>query len=337
MLTELHCDHEQSTDEATWQHRLKRAFRTGDELAQYLELDWVPRGIEEDFGFALFCTREFASRIRKNDWNDPLLKQVWPDQQESQQVDGFVKDAVGELSTEVVPGLLHKYAGRVLLITTGACAIHCRYCFRRHYPYSEAPKSVHLWQPALDYIQADSSINEVILSGGDPLMIRDRVLASLVEKIEAIPHVDQLRIHTRLPIVLPQRVDEQLTAWLHGTRLSTWIVIHCNHAQEIDAEVRDSLQRLRMAGAVLLNQAVLLRGINADVDLQESLAHELIKNGVVPYYLHQLDPVAGAAHFEPEIAAGQTIIEQLRTRLPGFAVPRLVREVAGQPHKIVEA
>ncbi len=186
----------------------------------------------------MLVTSEFASRIEKRNWNDPLLKQVWPADEEAVEADGFKLDPVGDGNARVEAGLLHKYEARVLLIATGACAIHCRYCFRRHYPYSEEPKSTEQWEPAIEHIRSDKSIHEVILSGGDPLMLSDLKLSRLVEKIESIPHVERLRIHTRLPIVLPSRVDDSMLNWLESTRLSTWVVVHCNHRNEIDDEVR---------------------------------------------------------------------------------------------------
>jgi len=222
---------------------------------------------------------------------------------------------------------------RALLITTGACAVHCRYCFRRHFPYEEVPHSDAAWDAALGAIADDRSIREVILSGGDPLMLVDERLAKLTKKIEAISHVVRLRIHTRLPIMIPSRVTEKMLAWLTGGRLTPIVVIHANHAQELDDAVAQSLASLRQAGATLLNQAVLLRGINDTVAAQAALGERLIEIGVVPYYLHQLDRVSGAAHFEVPISEGLQLMQALRAELPGYAVPRYVQEVAGQPNK----
>jgi len=222
-----------------------------------------------------------------------------------------------------------------LLITTGACAIHCRYCFRRHFPYEEAPHSEAAWDRALASITADETIREVILSGGDPLMLVDERLASLTEKVAAIQHVTRLRIHTRLPIMIPSRVTDELLDWLTGSRLTPIVVVHANHAQELTDEVACGFARLLQAGVMLLNQAVLLRGVNDTVDAQAALSERLIEIGVTPYYLHQLDRVAGAAHFEVPIEEGREIIAALRRRLPGYAVPRYVQEVSGEASKIV--
>ena len=321
-----------------WQDGLRNAIRSSVELAEMLQLDMphesLSNGLSNDFGFPLFVTREFASRIRRGDWNDPLLQQVWVDQRESNVVPGYVSDPVGDREAEIAPGLLQKYHGRVLLISTGACAIHCRYCFRRHYPYSTAPKTLRDWQPALDRIAADPSIKEVILSGGDPLTIVDSTLALLVDKLDQIDHLERLRIHTRLPIVLPQRVDSKLLEWLSGTRLSKWVVLHTNHSQEIDDHVVDAISKLRTTGANLLNQAVLLRGINDTTEAQESLCKKLLQVSVLPYYLNQLDLVNGAAHFKTDIEVGRRIVHELSTRLPGYGVPRFVQEQSGKPNKI---
>jgi len=222
----------------------------------------------------------------------------------------------------VQPGILQKYHGRALLITTGACAVHCRYCFRRHFPYEEVPHSEAAWDAALTAIAEDRSIGEVILSGGDPLMLVDERLASLTKKIAAIPHVRRLRVHTRLPIMIPARVTEELLAWLTGGRLTPIMVIHANHAQELDNKVAQSLASLQQAGVVLLNQAVLLRGVNDSVAAQVALSERLIEIGVVPYYLHQLDRVTGTAHFEVPIAEGLKLMKEIRAQLPGYAVPR---------------
>ena len=224
-----------------------------------------------------------------------------------------------------------------LAITTGACAIHCRYCFRRHYPYSESPKSPDDWQPAIDRIAADRSIDEVILSGGDPLTLVDGHLAELAARIARVGHVHRLRIHTRLPIVIPQRVTDELLDWLRGTRLTPIVVVHANHPQEIDDATAAALSRLVDAGIVVLNQSVLLHGVNDNAEALIGLSRRLVDLRVMPYYLHQLDRVRGAAHFEVPISRGVELIELLRRALPGYAVPRYVQELAGEPHKRVLA
>ncbi len=222
-------------------------------------------------------------------------------------------------------------------MATGLCAIHCRYCFRRHFPYSEDQQGTHDWQPAIDYVASDPTIREVILSGGDPLSLGDARLAELVERLAEIPHVGRLRVHTRLPIVIHERVTTELVALLRATRLTTIVVVHVNHAQELDTATAAALARLVDAGIPLLNQSVLLAGVNDSVDALAALSQRLVELRVLPYYLHQLDPVAGAAHFKVDPARGRALIRQLRQRLSGYAVPRYVREVAGQSHKLVLA
>ncbi len=248
-------------------------------------------------------------------------------------IDGGLMDPVGDLDAQRLPGLLQKYAGRVLLVTTGACAVHCRYCFRRHYPYETAPKSLAAWQPAIDEIAADESISEVILSGGDPLTLKDSLLASLAERLAEIPHLRRLRVHTRLPLMIPERVNDELLDWLRGTRLAPVMVIHANHANELSGDAADAVQRIVAAGVPTLNQTVLLRGINDDLQTLAALSERLLDLGALPYYLHQLDRVAGALHFEVPIARGLELIASLRARLPGYAVPRYVQERAGEVSK----
>jgi len=234
----------------------------------------------------------------------------------------------------VVPGVLHKYHGRVLLMATGACAVHCRYCFRRHFPYAEANPVVDRWRQALDYIAGDDSIAEVILSGGDPLSMSDRRLADLTRRLDAIPHLRRLRLHTRLPIVLPERVNDELLDWLGATRLKTAVVVHANHANEIDSSVIAALSRLKASGAELLNQSVLLRGVNDSTEALMALSEKLFEAGVLPYYLHLLDKVQGAAHFEVEETAARCLMAELSRQVPGYLVPRLVREIPGAPGKV---
>lgn len=273
--------------------------------------------------------------MKPEDPFDPLLRQVWPLAEELAEVPGFTPDPVGDLAAAGEPGLLQKYAGRALLVTTGSCAVHCRYCFRRHFPYDETPRAIADWQPALDQIAADDSIEEVLLSGGDPLTLVDAKLSELVGRIAEIPHVRRLRVHTRLPIMIPARVTSELIAWLCGTRLTPILVVHANHPAELDESVATAVSRLHRAGTLLLNQSVLLRGVNDDVETLVQLSLQLIDLRVTPYYLHQLDRVAGAAHFEVPVETGRWLVGQLRVRLPGYAVPRYVTEVSGRPHKVV--
>ncbi len=318
-----------------WRDALRTAIRTSAELCELLDL---PRELAADAGdFPLLVPRSYVARMRPGDAADPLLRQVLPVAGEHLPVAGFVADPVGDLPAEQRPGLLHKYHGRVLLVLTGACAVNCRYCFRRHFPYATSTAGPRQWAPAMEAIAADDSIHEVILSGGDPLVLDDRLLGELVEAVERIEHVRRLRIHTRLPIVIPARVTEAFASLLGNTRLATVVVLHANHAHELDSTVAAAITPLTATGSLLLNQAVLLRGVNDSVEAQRELCQRLVDLRVMPYYLHQLDRVAGAAHFEVPVAAGVEIVQQLRTELPGYAVPRYVQEVAGEPNKRVLA
>ena len=316
---------------------MKDAVRDPEELCRLLDLpaEFAAAAQESARQFRLFVPRGFLSRMQPGDPLDPLLRQVLPLVEETVEVPGFSVDPVRDDLAERQPGLLHKYDGRVLLVTTGTCAIHCRYCFRRHFPYDEAPRSLADWQPAIDEIASDETVREVILSGGDPLTLVDSTLATLVDRIGQIPHLRRLRFHTRLPIVIPERVTGELVDLVRGSRLTPIIVLHANHANELDAHVADAITRLRDAGILLLNQAVLLAGINDSVEAQAALSERLVDLRVVPYYLHQLDRVAGAAHFEVPLDKGRQIIRELRDRLPGYAVPRYVAEVPGDGSKSI--
>lgn len=322
---------------SNWQKSLAEAIREPEELLSLLQLpvELLPAAQKASGLFPLRVTHSFVSRMKVADPADPLLLQVMPLHLElAEQPEDFSDDPVGDLNAMPIPGLLHKYQGRVLLITTAACAVHCRYCFRRHYPYQDAHNRPEFWQPALEYIQADKSIEEVILSGGDPLSLSYQRLGRLFEQLANIPHLKRLRIHSRYPVVLPERVDSDFLSLLASNRLQTVMVIHCNHAQEINDEVRHGLQLLANQGCTLLNQAVLLKGINDSVDAQLTLSKSLFEAGVLPYYLHQLDKVSGAAHFAVEPGEALKIESGLRQLLPGYLVPKLVTEQAGQPSKL---
>ncbi len=282
--------------------------------------------------FSLRAPAAWLARIEAGKLNDPLLRQIMPTAEELQDSARFSTDPVGDHEARPTPGLLHKYQGRVLLMTTGACAIHCRYCFRRHYPYENDNLLTQL-PAALDYIRADSSIHEVILSGGDPLSLSNTKLADLIQHIQAIPHIKRLRIHSRTPIALPARIDDGLIELLNSIKLQTVMVVHCNHPQELDAPVREALHALRHAGLTLLNQSVLLKGINDTVDSLAQLSEQLFSAGVLAYYLHQLDKVKGAAHFEVSDAEAIALHNALRQRLPGYLLPELVTEQAGAASK----
>lgn len=321
---------------STWQQALARAIRDPAELLALLDLP--PTLLDEAHlaarSFPLRVPHSYVVRMQKSDPADPLLRQVLPLRDELVRADGYSDDPVGDLSAMAKPGLLHKYPGRVLLVTTAACAIHCRYCFRRHFPYPEANPASSDWEATLDYIAKDTSVTEVIFSGGDPLSLDDHRLAVLADRLAAVPHIKRLRIHTRLPIVLPQRVVPALLGWLRNCPLQKVIVVHANHANEINAEVRAALQQLRQPDTILLNQSVLLAGVNdTPADLGD-LSERLFSTGVLPYYLHQLDRVQGARHFEVPDDRAIHLVSKLRENLPGYLVPRLVREVPGAGSKI---
>ena len=283
--------------------------------------------------FPLLVPRTYLARIRPGDPRDPLLLQVLPEERELDHPPEFMPDPLGEAYMARTCGLLRKYRGRALMVATGGCAVHCRFCFRRHFPYPQLPEVPRRWEPALNEIAADPSIREVILSGGDPLTLDDGLLAQLARRLAQIPHVRRLRLHSRVPIVIPQRVTDELLAWLRGTRLTPIVVVHINHPAEIDERVAVAMGRLADGGVPVLSQSVLLRRINDRIDVLAELFQRLVELRVMPYYLHQLDRVAGAAHFEVPESTGVKLIEQLRARLPGYAVPRYVRETPGQPNK----
>lgn len=283
--------------------------------------------------FPLRVPRGFVARMRHGDRHDPLLRQVLPLDDEDHIVPGFALDAVGDGTARAGHGVIRKYRGRTLLIATGSCAIHCRYCFRRHFPYDAETAATNGWADAIALIADDTTLDEVILSGGDPLSLSTSKLAQLTDALATIPHLQRLRIHTRLPVVLPERIDAALLAWLRRLPWPVTVVIHANHANEFDATVDAALARLRLAGATLLNQAVLLRGVNDSVDALADLSTRSFAAGVLPYYLHQLDRVSGAAHFEVADAQARILHAALAARLSGYLVPRLVREVAGDPGK----
>lgn len=319
-----------------WQQELARGIRNIHELLAALHLSphHIPHLDQSNPDFPLRVPRGYVGRMAKGNPDDPLLLQVLPLNQEHHIKEGFRLDPVSDLPAMMTPGLIHKYKGRVLLVTTGACAIHCRYCFRRHFPYSDTHANTHEWQDAIDYITSDKSITEVILSGGDPLTLSDQRLGSLTKRLANISHLKRLRIHTRLPVVLPERVDNGLMNWLRTIPFNIVMVIHANHPNEIDDEVRNALMKLSNAGITLLNQSVLLRGINNDSSTLTKLSEVLFDAGVLPYYLHMLDKVQGAAHFEVGDSEAQKIHRELLESLPGYLVPRLVREQAGSPFKL---
>ncbi|MCU0756627.1 MAG: EF-P beta-lysylation protein EpmB [Xanthomonadales bacterium] len=295
------------------------------------EADVARLGLDCSPDFPLRVPRAYLAKIRRGNPDDPLLLQVLARQLERQP--GGVDDPTGDGAARVGPGLLHKYQGRVLLVSTGACAIHCRYCFRRHYPYAEDHASSGQWSLAVAAIAADPSIREVILSGGDPLSLDTPKLAALTAQLARLPQLSRFRLHTRLPAVLPARVDAALIHWLEALPWRTRVVLHINHAREIGPDVAEAVAKLRAAGADVLNQSVLLKGVNDSVDALVELSEALDTARILPYYLHQLDPVQGAGHFDVADATARALHTAMQARLPGYLVPRLVREIPGQPGK----
>ncbi|CAL1239951.1 EF-P beta-lysylation protein EpmB [Candidatus Methylocalor cossyra] len=318
-----------------WRAELAEAFTDPAELLGFLGLEAAafPALREATGRFPFRVTRCYAARMKKGDPADPLLRQVLPLAAELAERPGFSADPVGDLRAVSLPGMLQKYHGRALLITTGACAIHCRYCFRREFPYGAQHLGQRAEREVLARIAGDRSLREIILSGGDPLVLGDESLGRLIGALAEIPHLQRLRLHTRLPLVLPSRVTAELVRVLTDTRLPTVVVVHANHPAEFDEAVREGLDRLRAAGLVLLNQSVLLRGVNDDPDTLIRLSEVLLAHGVLPYYLHLLDRVRGAGHFEVPEERARELVRVLRERLPGYLVPRLVREEAGRPFK----
>jgi EF-P beta-lysylation protein EpmB len=305
-----------------------------EELLGLLRIDGY-RGVSLPLAgeFPLRVPRGFVARMEIGNPHDPLLRQVLPLQVEATPQAGYCRDPLNELQAMPVPGLLHKYRSRALLTLTGSCAIHCRYCFRRHFPYSGAnPLTVH-WKRVLDYLGCHTGISEIILSGGDPLLLPDSRLQEIARQLAAIPHIRTLRLHTRLPVVLPERVDDQLLAWLGTYRQRIVMVIHCNHPQEIDNTVVHAMDRLSRAGVVLLSQTVLLKGVNDDANTLIDLSEALFAAGVLPYYLHQLDRVQGAEHFAVDDVTARSLMDAVHAALPGYLVPRLVTELPGFPGK----
>lgn len=322
------------TDLPKWQAALSGAFRKPSELIEYLNL---PKSLLEGANagsdtFSLRVPLSYCQRIEKGNPNDPLLRQILPLNTELIETPEFSLDPVGDLAAMEAPGLLHKYHGRVLIITTAACAIHCRYCFRRHFPYQEN-RTEQNWQEAVEYIRRHSDIHEVILSGGDPLSLTESKLKNLTDKLVDIPHIKTLRIHTRQPIVLPERVNNELLYWLDSLPWKIVMVLHCNHANEIDSTVAFALKQLQQRQITLLNQSVLLSGVNDEADTLINLSETLFANHVLPYYLHRLDKVQGAQHFDVGIKKTYQILTEMRKHLPGYLVPRMVEEKAGENSK----
>ncbi|MBE2899113.1 EF-P beta-lysylation protein EpmB [Pasteurellaceae bacterium 20609_3] len=324
----------QNSEELSWQQSLKQAIKSPEALLTALEIPHIgfERAIAARKLFPLLAPLPFVARMEKGNPHDPLFLQVMSGAGEFEHVEGFVTDPLEEHDA-VRPGLLHKYHNRVLMMVKGGCAVNCRYCFRRHFPYQDHQGTKAVWQGALDYIAEHGEINEVIFSGGDPLMANDAQLDFLITALEAIAHVNTLRIHTRLPVVIPQRVTTALCDRLHRSRLHCVLVTHINHPNEMDDALRTALLRLKQADVVLLNQSVLLKGVNDNAAVLRALSVALFDAGVLPYYLHLLDKVAGAAHFYVDDATALSLYQQLQASTSGYLVPRLAREIAHQPNK----
>ena len=318
-----------------WLTQLADVVTSPDELLQLLNVDAdanLLAGRDAKRLFALRVPRAFIARMEPGNPNDPLLRQVLTSQEEFIHAPGYSTDPLEEQHS-VVPGLLHKYSNRALLLVKGGCAVNCRYCFRRHFPYAENQGTKRNWQKAMEYIAAHPELDEIIFSGGDPLMAKDHELDWLLTQLESIPHIKRLRIHSRLPIVIPARITDTLVARISASSLQVLLVNHINHANEIDTAFRRAMKSLRMAGVTLLNQSVLLRGVNDNARTLADLSNALFDAGVMPYYLHVLDRVQGAAHFMVSDEEARVIMRELLTLVSGYLVPTLAREIGGEPSK----
>lgn len=336
MITKAAYDTLKAMQISSWQDELRNTIRDPNELLRQLGISPLTVALAKKSlqTFPLRVPVNFVARMQKNNIDDPLLQQVLPLSNEESNVAGFLQDPLDELNKQTTAGVLHKYHGRALLVTTGVCAIHCRYCFRRHFPYTEENASKQNWQDAVKYIAQDHTITEVILSGGDPLALHDEKLADLIMLLEEIPHLRRLRIHTRMPVIIPSRITDPLLSKLTETRLKTVIVVHVNHPNEIDNQAALALKKLSQAHLSVLNQSVLLKKVNDRMEPLLELSERLFDCDVLPYYLHMLDPVAGASHFNVTEQKALEIMQDLRAHLPGYLVPRLVREQPGAAYKI---
>jgi len=319
----------------SWQHEIARAYTRPEQLASILGLnkDWLESQTRATTLFPMRIPRPFVALMQYGDPNDPLLLQVLPNQVEFQEQPDFTADPLLEQNLAGPAGLLHKYKSRVLILLKGGCAVNCRYCFRRHFPYQEHRITQHQWQEIDRYIGDHKELNEVILSGGDPLMAKDRHLSDLVTLLESHPHIKRLRIHTRLPVVIPTRITETLTATLARSRLQSIMVLHINHPNEISTELGTRVAALKQAGVLVLNQSVLMASINDNSDTLKALSETLFDNHILPYYLHQMDKVAGASHFYVPEARAKELMQTLLRELPGFLVPKFVKEIGGEASK----
>ena len=329
----------QTKNDLSWSEHLAQAITNLAELISLLGLpsDLAEQGQEAHQAFKLLVPRPYLSRIEYGNPEDPLLQQILPHGHEMLPQVGYNKDPLEEADHNPQKAIVHKYTRRLLVIASGGCAVNCRYCFRRHFPYGDNQLAQAEWHSVIDYLKAHPQINEVILSGGDPLMMKDNLLADKVRQIEALPQIKRLRIHSRLPVVIPARVCDAMISWITNSRLDIIMVWHINHANEIDAEVKQAAMRLKKAGVTLLNQGVILKGVNDNVDAQVALSETLFDAGILPYYMFTLDPVEGAAHFDISVNEAQQLMGQVAAELPGYLVPKLAKEIPGKSAKTVFA
>lgn len=319
----------------SWQEQLAQAIRCPDELLDYVGLDAESIGYSKKAikQFPVRVPHVFANRIQKNDLHDPILRQIFPYIEEENDCEGFINDPLDESNVQPVKGLLHKYNSRVLSITTGACAIHCRYCFRRHFPYQESSSNGEQLSKSLEYIEKEKTIEEVILSGGDPLSLSDRRLINLCQNLAEINHIKRIRFHTRIPVVLPDRLTNELLEKITQSGRTIIFVLHINHANEIDEAVINNIQLLQQFNIMVLNQSVLLKGVNDNAQCLISLSERLVENRVTPYYLHLLDPVTGTSHYNVEEQQAKQLIKTMQASVSGYLVPKLVKEEVGENGK----
>tara|TARA_R110001583_G_scaffold6986_6_gene34962 strand:+ start:7687 stop:8769 length:1083 start_codon:yes stop_codon:yes gene_type:complete len=335
LVIESLTDINQTPAQDSWNKVLSGATKSVEKLLLQLDIPLTELNQRQlaCLDFPLLVPQPFIDKMEKGNANDPLLLQVLPQSDELESVEGFINDPLAEKHSNLQKGLIHKYHGRVLVLLSTGCAVNCRYCFRRHFPYEENRIGKNDWQSILDYVGNDPSIEELILSGGDPLMLSDQQLEKFIKQAEAIPHLERLRIHTRLPVVIPQRITNRFIDILHSCRFDCAIVLHINNSQELDNELSSRLSKLRQASITLLNQAVLLRGVNDSLEAQVELSKTLFKAGVLPYYLHLLDKVKGAHHFNVSEKDAQQLYQQLSLKLSGYLIPKLVREESGKGSK----
>jgi EF-P beta-lysylation protein EpmB len=326
---------EKNSPHKSWQHEMGEAFTKLDELLSFLRLDIndLSNYNKAHQTFPLLVSRSYAERMTKSDPNDSLLRQVLPSPAELITHPDYTRDPVGDQQASVIPGLIHKYHGRILIVTTGACAIHCRYCFRRAFPYSDNSANPSQTESIMRYLRDNTDIQEVIFSGGDPLMMNDQRLANYFKQLTEIKHIKRIRIHSRLPIVLPSRITDDLLSLFDSLPQQLILVVHTNHAQELSSDVEHALSKLRQVIPHLFNQTVLLKGVNDNANTLIKLSHRLFDQHVIPYYLHTLDKIEGAQHFDIPLEEAFELYKKLQSALPGYLVPKLVKEEAGKPHK----